>query len=185
MYFRRLAGEANERVNTNEESGIFSSLLRAAALVLWLFILLYLFLPSSISWAKVPFPSVVRWIACGVAVFSSILMAWTLSSLGKNLTSTALTKSDSYLITSGPYSWVRHPYYSSTAIVMAAVFVLTSNWLVGSSSLLVLALLIMRTPKEEQQLAEKFGEAYRDYKTRTGMFVPLIASFRSSFSKKR
>jgi protein-S-isoprenylcysteine O-methyltransferase Ste14 len=60
------------------------------------------------------------------------------------------------------------------ALLMAAVTVQTANWLIGLSSLFVLVLLALRTPKEEQMHIDRFGEQYRDYTTRTGRFCPRI-----------
>jgi protein-S-isoprenylcysteine O-methyltransferase Ste14 len=78
------------------------------------------------------------------------------------------------LVTHGPYRWVRHPFYVTAALLMASVTVLTANWFIGISSVAVLALLAIRTPKEEQMLIARFGQQYRDYMATTGRFVPRI-----------
>jgi protein-S-isoprenylcysteine O-methyltransferase Ste14 len=101
-------------------------------------------------------------------------MYWTLSSLGKNLTDTVVTRKAATLVTHGPYRWVRHPFYVTAALLMASVTVLTANWLIGLTSLIVLSLLAVRTPKEEAMLIERFGEQYRDYMAKTGRFVPRL-----------
>jgi protein-S-isoprenylcysteine O-methyltransferase Ste14 len=101
-------------------------------------------------------------------------MYWTLSSLGKNLTDTVVARAEAKLVTHGPYRWVRHPFYVTAVLLMASVTLLTANWLIGVSSLVVLALLAIRTPKEEQMLIERFGQEYRDYMARTGRFVPWL-----------
>lgn len=89
-------------------------------------------------------------------------MYWTLSSLGKNLTDTVVTRAEATLVTYGPYRWVRHPFYVTAGLLMASVTLLAANWLIGVSSLLVLVLLAVRTP-EEQLLIDRFGQQYRDY----------------------
>jgi protein-S-isoprenylcysteine O-methyltransferase Ste14 len=101
-------------------------------------------------------------------------MYWTLSNLGKNLTDTVVTRAEATLVTDGPYRWVRHPFYVTAALLMASVTLLTANWLIGLSSIVVLALLAIRTPKEEQMLIERFGQQYRDYMAKTGRFIPRI-----------
>lgn len=58
---------------------------------------------------------------------------------------------------------------------MASVTVLTANWLIGLTSLIVLIFLAVRTPKEEAMLIERFGQQYRDYMAKTGKFVPRIS----------
>jgi protein-S-isoprenylcysteine O-methyltransferase Ste14 len=121
-----------------------------------------------------PLPTWLRWFGVGTGVFCSLLMYWTLSSLGKNLTDTVVTRSKATLVTNGPYRWVRHPFYVTAALLMASVTLLSANWFIGISSVAVLALLAIRTPKEEQMLIERFGQEYRDYMARTGRFLPRI-----------
>jgi protein-S-isoprenylcysteine O-methyltransferase Ste14 len=121
-----------------------------------------------------PTPTWLRWFGVVTGALCSLLMYWTLSSLGKNLTDTVVTRAEATLVTHGPYRWVRHPYYVSTALLMASVTVLTANWLIGVSSVLVLVLLAFRTPKEERMLIERFGDDYRRYMAKTGRFVPRI-----------
>ena len=83
-----------------------------------------------------------------------------------------MTRKDAVLITHGPYRWVRHPFYVCAALLMASVTGLTANWLIGVSSLLVLMLLVIRTPKEEEMLIQRFGDDYRRYIEATGKFIP-------------
>jgi len=101
-------------------------------------------------------------------------MYLTLSSLGKNLTDTVVTRANATLVTDGPYRWVRHPFYSTTALVMVSVTLLTANLLIGLGCLVVLAMLAIRTPSEERALVERFGQPYIDYMARTGRFIPRI-----------
>ena len=178
IFFRRRAKAPNEKISHKEEGWIPYIALHSSAMVLWISTLVYLVIPSAISWASMPIPSVFRWLCFCVAILASIPMIWTLASLGKNLTDTVITKSDAHLVTSGPYRWVRHPYYSTTAIVMLSVTNLTANWLVGLGCVLVLTCLALRTPKEEQKLVDKFGSDYLNYKSKTGMFFPFIINVR-------
>ena len=113
-----------------------------------------------------------RWLGIVIGMLCSFLMYWTLNSLGKNLTDTVVTRTEVTLVTHGPYRWVRHPFYVTTALLMASVTVLAANLLIGAGSLLVLGLLAVRTPKEERMLIERFGQQYRDYMAKTGRFFP-------------
>ncbi len=74
------------------------------------------------------------------------------------------------LVESGPYAWVRHPYYLAAGILMFGVVLLTANLLIGLACLLLLGLLIARTGREEKLLFERFGDRYRNYAKRTGRF---------------
>ena len=101
-------------------------------------------------------------------------MWWTLRSLGKNLTDTVVTRADATLVTDGPYHLVRHPFYVTVALLMLAMTLLSANGWIGASGLAVMALLVVRTSKEEQMLIARFGDDYRSYMARTGRFLPRI-----------
>jgi protein-S-isoprenylcysteine O-methyltransferase Ste14 len=174
VYHRLQAAKSGEKISHKDEGYLFATVLRLAGLVLWISTFGYLIFPAYFQWAAMPLPSWLRW--CGVitGALCSLLMYWTLSSLGKNLTDTVVTRAEAKLVTHGPYRWVRHPFYVTAALLMASVTVLTANWFIGISSVAVLALLAIRTPKEEQMLIERFGQQYRDYMTMTGRFIPRI-----------
>lgn len=177
VYHGRRAVTSGGKVSRQDEGVLFAAVLRIAGNLLWIATLAWLLVPTAVQWASIPFPDWVRWIGVVIALNCPVLLHWTLATLGaNNLTDTVAVRAEATLVTSGPYRWVRHPYYVVAALLMAAVTVLTANWLIGLSSLIVLGLLILRTPKEEQKLIERFGEQYRDYMKRTGRFVPRIGS---------
>jgi len=180
IYFRQKASRSGEKITYQREGLIYAIILRLTAVLLLIFTSAYLLEPSSISWASFQFWQTARWIGVFVAFLGAILMAWSLSALGSNLTDTVVTRADSVLIKHGPYRFVRHPYYSSTALIMVAVFVMTANLLVGTTSLIVLLLLVARTPKEEHALIERFGQQYLEYQKSTGMFIPLMEQILSN-----
>ena len=172
VYHRLKAAESGEKISRKEEGYAFAVVLRLAGLALWIATFGYLVFPASFRWALFPLPDWVRWMGVVSGALCSLLMYWTLSSLGKNLTDTVVTRKDATLVTHGPYRFVRHPFYGTAALLMASVTLLTANWLIGTTSVIVLLLLAIRTPKEEQMLIERFGQNYRDYMARTGRFIP-------------
>jgi len=174
IYFRRKASSSGDKITYEREGLIYASFLRLAAVLLLLSTTAYLLEPSIVSFANLPFWLTLRWIGVAVAFLGVFFMTWTLAALGKNLTDTVITRADSVLITHGPYRFVRHPYYTSTAMLIVSVFAMTANGLIGASGLIVWLLLAFRTPKEEQVLIERFGERYLSYRRRTGMFVPSL-----------
>jgi protein-S-isoprenylcysteine O-methyltransferase Ste14 len=178
-YHRIQAASSGEKISHKEEGYLFATTLRLAGLCLWFVTLADLISPSSVQWATFQVHPNVRWFGVVMGVGCSILMYWTLSCLGKNLTDTVVTRAEATLVTRGPYRWVRHPFYVTAALLMASVTLLTANWLIGAGSLLVLGLLAIRTPKEEQMLIERFGQQYRDYIATTGRFFPRILSFKN------
>lgn len=175
VYHRLQAAKSGETISRKEEGCAFAITLRLAGLCLWLATFGYLLFPDFLAWASVPLPDWVRWVGAVTGTLCSLLMYWTLSSLGKNLTDTVVTRKEATLVTVGPYRWVRHPFYVTAALLMTSVTMLTANWLIGVTSLIVLGLLAVRTPKEEAMLIERFGDQYRDYMTKTGRFVPRLS----------
>jgi protein-S-isoprenylcysteine O-methyltransferase Ste14 len=63
--------------------------------------------------------------------------------------------------------------YTALFLSMLAILLLTRNWLVGGIPLVGLCvILLMRLPREERAMIERFGDAYREYMKRTGRFLP-------------
>ena len=172
LYFRVQAASSGEKIARHDEGLLFALTLRLLGLGLSLSTLVWIISPQSVQWATIPLAPAVRWGGAFSGAVCSFLMYWTLQSLGRNLTDTVAIRTTATLVTSGPYRWVRHPYYVTAALLMASVTVLAANMIIGVFSLLVLLMLAARTPKEEQKLIEAFGQSYRDYMETTGRFFP-------------
>jgi protein-S-isoprenylcysteine O-methyltransferase Ste14 len=171
-YHRWQAAKSRERFDRRQEGLPLAVALRLSGMIMWAATLVYLINPQALTWASVPLPNWLRWLGAIFAAGGVGMMYWTLVNLGKNLTDTVATRAEATLVTSGPYRFVRHPFYVTAALLMLAAALLSANWLIAASGLAVMALLVARTPKEEQKLVEKFGDAYRAYMARTGRFVP-------------
>lgn len=183
VYHRIQAASSGERISHKEEGYVFAAVLRLAGLCLGISTIGYLLFPLSFRWASMPLHPAARWFGVVTGAGCSLLMYWTLSSLGKNLTDTVVTRAKATLVTHGPYRWVRHPFYVTATLLMVSVTLLTANWLIGTCSLLVLGMLAVRTPKEERMLIERFGQPYRDYISRTRRFLPRIPDRKAAEEK--
>jgi protein-S-isoprenylcysteine O-methyltransferase Ste14 len=65
--------------------------------------------------------------------------------------------------------------YAAFYPLSVAFFLLTANWFIGLSWLAVLTLVVVRrVPREEAAMISHFGDAYREYASRTGRFLPRI-----------
>ena len=53
---------------------------------------------------------------------------------------------------------------------------LAANWFVFTLLGLAVAVLVMRTPIEEQFLIDRFGDEYRQYMAHTGRYLPKFKS---------
>ena len=124
------------------------------------------------AWSSVPLPSWLRWTGVGLGAVAGGFLIWTVHVLGKNLTDTVVTRSKHTLVTSGPYRWVRHPFYDAVAFCILANSLATANWFIFFTGMLAFLLIVIRTRKEEENLLARFGDTYRAYVQRTGRFLP-------------
>jgi protein-S-isoprenylcysteine O-methyltransferase Ste14 len=148
--------------------------LRPAGAALWLAIIAYMIRPSSMAWSSMPLPVWLRWTGAFFSALSVALLMWTLPALGRNLTDTVVTRKEHTLVTRGPYRWIRHPFYVAMALVIFGSALVAANWFIFLTAIIVFALLAIRSRVEEEQLAARFGDAYLDYRRRTGRFLPKL-----------
>jgi protein-S-isoprenylcysteine O-methyltransferase Ste14 len=111
--------------------------------------------------------------ACALTVGSIWPIMAAVRLLGKQWNVRAIVVEHHQLVTSGPYSFVRHPIYAGMFGLMLAVGIANSYWY----SLLVavgfaLAGTLMRVRQEEQLLRETFGAAFDAYQKTVPAFLP-------------
>jgi len=173
-YFRFQSVKSGEQISRQDEGWWLFLAIRLSGLVLFVATLMFLVAPEMMAWASVPLPDFVRWAGGVLGLLSVWLVYWTLSHLGTNLTDTVVTRAKHTLVTTGPYRWVRHPYYVATLLLVCSALLLSANWFVGLVGVLVFVLLAIRSPIEEQRLRERFGGEYHRYAARTGRFLPRL-----------
>lgn len=178
-FHRVRASATREKISRAHEGRFFAILLRAMGFLLIVATLTYLIAPSMMRFSQWPLPAWGRW-GFAIASFAGCwFMYWTLTSLGNNLTDTVHVRQNATLVTWGPYRWVRHPFYFTTAWLMACVSLASANWVIGLLSIIVVTLLFVRTTKEEEMLVARFGDAYREYCKTTGQFLPSLWKHKS------
>jgi protein-S-isoprenylcysteine O-methyltransferase Ste14 len=150
------------------------NIVKIGGLLLWLSPLVYLINPAWMAWSKIGLPEWVRWLGVGLGVLCTFGIYWLFSSIGSNITPTSATRRKHQLVTSGPYRWVRHPLYTVGTSMFIALGLMADNWFIIALGILAFIAMARRTPKEEANLMEKFGDEYRDYMKRTGRFLPKL-----------
>lgn len=96
--------------------------------------------------------------------------------LGHCWSALAEQQSDQRPVTSGIYARIRHPMYLSHLLWCLAQLLLLQNWLVGPLALVYFVpLYALRVGHEEELMLAKFGDAYRQYITRSGRLLPPFA----------
>ena len=145
------------------------------ALPLFAVLLLNIFYPRLLTWAKIDLPLYIRIIGAVIAVICVPLVWWVFHSIGNFVSETILTKDNHQLVTSGPYRRVRHPLYTSTLLLLFSISLVFGDWIVFGYTLAgVIAFRLLVIPAEEERLLDSFGEDYECYQSRTGALLPWI-----------
>lgn len=170
--YHRLRSFTSEKLDRSREGPFFltARIVLAGPFIIGQF--LYLINPDWMAWSSLPLPFWLRCVGLGLGVLVGALLIWTFRSLGKNLTDTVVTRKEATLVTTGPYRWVRHPFYVSFALAVLANSLATANWFLFAPGAAAFVMLVLRTRIEEACLIERFGDDYRTYMNRTGRFFP-------------
>lgn len=76
------------------------------------------------------------------------------------------------LVTEGPYRYVRHPQYSGLFLIIIGLLIQWPTIVTALMSPVLFYVYYRLARREEAEVSEKFGEAYRRYRSVTPMFVP-------------
>src|SRR6516165_6033363 len=113
VFYRVRSLASGEKLDRRQEGLPILVTLRPLGGLCLLGIIAFLVKPSSMSWSSLPLPLWLRWVGLGIGVIGAVLSLSTLHNLGKNLTDTVVTRQEHQLVTTGPYRWVRHPFYDA------------------------------------------------------------------------
>ena len=174
-YFRRKADrDSGEKISRSVDGSAMMTMIKIGGLALWLSPLVYLINPGLMAWSKVGLPEWARWLGVGIGILCVLGIYWLFSSIGSGITPTSATRKQHTLVTSGPYRWVRHPLYTVGSSMFVAFGMIADSWFIAGLGILTFVLMAVRTPKEEANLIEKFGDEYREYMKTTGRFLPYL-----------
>ena len=106
--------------------------------------------------------------ACGIA-----LAVWARLHLGRNWGMPMTQRAEPELVTSGPYRFVRHPFFSGLLAAMLGTALVVN--LLGLIVVVVLvAYFYYYGIVEERNLTATFPNAYPEYMGRTKMLIPFL-----------
>lgn len=93
--------------------------------------------------------------------------------IGRNWGSPGVRKTNTELVTSGPYSVIRHPIYTGILLMMVgtAIGLTPIWWLVAVAAGIYF---VTSARAEESHMTERFPDAYPAYKARTKMLIPFV-----------
>jgi len=178
-YFRRKADrDTGEKISRKVDGTPMMTAIKISGLVLWFSPLVYLINPAWMAWSRIGLPDWTRWLGVGIGILCVLGIYWLFSSIGSGITPTSATRKEHKLVTSGPYRWVRHPLYTVGSSMFISFGMMADNWFIAALGVLAFIGMAIRTPKEEANLIEKFGDEYRAYMRRTGRFLPKLGGNR-------
>ena len=163
--------ERREAMRKEGKSGIILIILTYVELIL---ILLYVWGPAWMNWADLIFPYYILWEGAVLMAISIPLMSWVHRTLGKHYSYALETKTEQKLVTTGPYSRVRHPLYSAHNIFNLGMVLLTANIPLIIFAIIGVPLTYVRMKDEERMMIEQFGSEYEEYIERTGRIFPKL-----------
>ncbi len=173
--FHRIRSQASgERLDRWQEGPFILFTLRPIGVATMLGLIAYVIDPEWMAWSSMRLPVPLRWCGVAMVVLGGSLLVWTLGTIGRNLTDTVVTRRNHMLVTKGPYRWVRHPFYDAVLLFITGGALAAANWFLLAGGLTSFALIVLRTKREEDRLLARFGEAYRQYVSTTGRFLPKV-----------
>jgi protein-S-isoprenylcysteine O-methyltransferase Ste14 len=174
-YYRIATGAFRERLYADREEWHFIALRGLFGLPLVAATVSYVLDLPWAPWAAVRLPAALRWTGAGVSLAAVALITLAHRTLDGSFSPTIRLRRHHRLVTAGPYRLVRHPMYAAYLLLFLGAFLLSANWVIGAGGAgVILTLMTLRLPREEQRLAARFGDAWRSYREATGAFLPRL-----------
>ena len=108
-----------------------------------------------------------------LATLGAIIAFAARSAIGRNWGSPGVRKTNTELVTHGPYSVIRHPIYTGILLMMAgtAIGLTPIWWLVAVAAGIYF---VASARSEESHMTDRFPDLYPAYKARTKMLIPFV-----------
>jgi len=146
--------------------------------------IVFLIVIVMLSTTRIPLPWLYRqiwpqgvwpfWMGAAVTVGGLLFAIWARQHLASNWSSQVTIKQDHELITSGPYTLVRHPSYTGilAGFLGSAIAVSQVRGVIGF--VLIFFVLWAKLRLEEEWMRTQFGETYASYADHTAALVPYV-----------
>jgi protein-S-isoprenylcysteine O-methyltransferase Ste14 len=130
---------------------------------------------NALGFALFPIDIVEGLVALAVMLIGLGLRVWAAVTLGGYYTRTLTTTKAHKVVTTGPYSLVRHPAYLGVILLWLGFGVLSSSLVVAFIfPVMFVAVYLYRISVEERMLVEVLGNAYVQYQRRTRKLIPFV-----------
>ena len=109
-----------------------------------------------------------------LAIAALVLSLWAVWCI-PSLSSGHYVLPDQQVVDRGPYGWVRHPHYLGVFLIWLGLAGAYASLLVLAVTLVyVVPIYVLYVRSEEEMLQSQFGDEYRRYRKRVGMFLPRL-----------
>jgi protein-S-isoprenylcysteine O-methyltransferase Ste14 len=113
------------------------------------------------------------WLCVSVILAGIALAWWARIGMGRLWSGRITRKPDHVVLDSGAFAIVRHPIYLGILLAVYATAVAKGTiWGLAGASLVSVGILL-KARLEERWLTAELGEAYKDYRRRVPMLIPL------------
>ena len=173
---RRDGGEKQNDKSAIDREGKANFIIRRMIVLPALAVVVFFYCIGS-SWISVfsfPMPLWALWAGAILGLCGMGLLVWVHICLGKEWSTKLRLRTDHHLVQTGPYARIRHPMYTALFAIYGSMGILSSNYAILVLIAMAVTSIAVRIPREEQMLAEKFGEEYRTYVQKTGSLFPGI-----------
>ena len=179
--YHRIHSQATREPLDRRQEGLFILFtLRPFGLAAMGGMVLFIVNPAWMAWSSVPLPVSLRWVGVAIGVPTLVLGILTFRSIGTNITDTVVTRREHTLVTTDPYRFVRHPFYTTSFCGFLANALTTANSFLALTGAIALPLIVIRTATEEAHLVKRFGDDYQRHMERTGRFFPRLGSLQAT-----
>lgn len=121
-------------------------------------------------------------IGFAIMFLGEVIRFWGVSIAGAE-TRTTGTVGGTYLITNGPFAYVRNPLYLGNMLLYAGVGVMSMAlfpWMLIVAILWFYLQYYLIVTREEEYLAQRFGDEFTEYCRQVSRFMPRLTPFQGS-----
>jgi protein-S-isoprenylcysteine O-methyltransferase Ste14 len=114
-------------------------------------------------------------VALAVMVLGVGIRVWAAITLGTYYTTTLMMSEGQKVVTSGPYTFIRHPGYLGEIMIWTGFAVVSSNLVLFLLlPAMFVAVYLYRISAEERMLMKELGDDYVRYQHRTHRLIPSV-----------
>lgn len=118
--------------------------------------------------------SMFRWVGVLLFGFGMWLIYWSGVALGKLYSGDVTLQEDHHLVTSGPYTYVRHPRYTGGILLAFGMSLTYNSWIGLVISIFFIGIILVRIRDEETLMATAFGQEWEKYCQRSNRLIPFV-----------